>query len=145
MTEEDVLEIRYILRQSFNRLGLQEESVSAPSLPYRPLLIEIAHKTQTGCNNYSKILKQRSDSKKNVSVPEKHWHTELNCTLGVDFWCKVYELTSKIKYENKLKWLQFQINRKSLYTKPRVNKFNQSVSPLCSHLFDMCKDVHTDY
>ena len=64
VSDEDLLEVKYILRQSFNRLGLKEETVSAPSLPYRPLLIEIAHKTPTGCSFYSKILKQRSDSKK---------------------------------------------------------------------------------
>ena len=82
---------------------------------------------------------------------EEKWHIELDRIFGVEFWSKVYQLTAGIKYENKIKWLQFQINRNSLYTNPRVHKFNPSVSPLCSfcksypeqisHLFYLCKDV----
>ena len=151
VSDADILEIKYILRQSFNRLGVRENTFLAPILPYRPLLIEIANTTTRGCNYYNKILKAVSDPKKNMNSREAKWNAELNCNLSVEFWSKVYHLTAGIKYENKLKWLQFQISRNSLYTNQRVNKFNPSVPSLCSfcknypeqisHLFYFCEDV----
>ena len=67
-----------------------------------------------------------------VRVREEKWHHELQCTYGVDFWTKTYSLVANLKYDNKMKWLQFQINRNSLFTNYRVNKFKPNISPLCS-------------
>ena len=64
---------------------------------------------------------------------ESIWHKELNSTYGVQFWNKVYSVTAEIKNDNRLKWLQYQIARNSLFTNYKVNKFNPNVSPLCSN------------
>ena len=48
--EEVVIEIRYILKQSINKLGLTELRINAPNLPYRPLLIEIVNMSLKGCS-----------------------------------------------------------------------------------------------
>ena len=64
---------------------------------------------------------------------------ELGCTYGIDFWLKTYSLTANIKNDNRLRWFQYQINRNSLFTNYRVNKFKNYISPLCSfcsHLVD---------
>ena len=65
------------------------------------------------------------------------WHNELSCTYGTDFWDRTYQLTKGIKHENKMKWLQFQINRNSLFTNVKVCKFDSSVSALCCFCSDL--------
>ena len=63
---------------------------------------------------------------------ETKWHQELNCILGTDYWNKVYSLTASIKNGNKMKFLQYHINRNSLFTNYKVNKFKNNISPFCS-------------
>ena len=60
----------------------------------------------------------------NLSSEEEKWHRELGNFYASDFWNATYRLTSEIKNENKMKWIQFQINRHCLYTNHKVNKFN---------------------
>ena len=82
-------------------------------------------------------MRKNQNLKNNLSEREARWHRELQCTYGVEFWSKTYALAANIKYENKIKWLQYQINRNSLFTNYKVNKFKPHISPLCtfcSHL-----------
>ena len=58
---------------------------------------------------------------------------ELGRSYGVHIWNSIYVLCSKIKNDNKSKWLQYQINRHSLFTNHRVNKFKPNISPQCSY------------
>ena len=86
-------------------------------------------------------------------VPERElkWHTELNTTYNITFWNRAYKQVSEIKYDNNIKWMQYQIMRNSQFTNYRVSKFNTSVSPLCSfcnlegekisHLYFTCNEV----
>ena len=92
-----------------------------------------------------------------LSSREGKWNEELGLTLSPRFWNSTYKLTSDIKNDNRLKWLQYQIQRNSLYTNYRVHKYNTQVSPYCtfclqesktctnfesiSHLFYGCKFV----
>ena len=76
-----------------------------------------------------------------LSSRENKWHLELNATFGVNFWNNVYKLTSSIKRENRIKWLQFQINRNTLYTNYKINKFAPQISPHCG----FCSDVNTGF
>ena len=59
---------------------------------------------------------------------ENWWHNELNCTFGTDFW----NAASTIKNGNRMKWLQYPINRNCLFTNYKVNKFKPNNSPFCS-------------
>ena len=149
--EEDITEIKFIIKSSFNRFGLDIEKTPAPYFPFRPIIVEIANVVPKGCSYFSKLLKHRSDSKKSLENRERKWQEELDCTLSVDFWKRAYQLTTDIKNENKMKWLQYQITRNSLYTNIKVNKFKPNISPLCtfcqnfpesvSHLFFSCEKV----
>ena len=88
---------------------------------------------------------------------ESKWHTELNCSFGSDFWNRTHSLAAGIKNENKMKFIQYQINRNSLFTNYRVNKFKNHKSPNCQneevtlsfplfdttdHLWSMTCEVH---
>ena len=55
---------------------------------------------------------------------EGRWHTELGCVFGLEYWNKIYTLTAGIKNENKIKFMQFQINRNCLFTNYKVNSLN---------------------
>ena len=44
--------------------------------------------------------------------------------------------------ENKIKWIQFQINRNSLFTNYKVNKFSAHVSPYCSFCTNNGEERH---
>ena len=81
---------------------------------------------------YYRFLRKKINLNTSLNTRESKWHAELNCTYGTDFWNKTYNLTSAIKNENKIKWLQFQINRNSLFTNYRVNKFKPNISPNCT-------------
>ena len=111
VSDQDLTEVSYIIRSAFNKLGLRDNSVCAPLLPHRPLLIEIANMTTKGSTYFHKLLRIIKDSKKNMNGRENRWHNELGCVLSTECWIGSYQLTAGIKYENKLKWLQFEINR----------------------------------
>ena len=86
----------------------------------------------------------------NIAKRELKWTIELGCNLGIFFWNNCYKLNSEIFYNNKIKWLQYQITRNCLKTNIIVSKFTDT-SPLCtfcgianesiSHLFWDCNNV----
>ena len=123
--------LKYIIKVAYRSLGLRDDHIST-FLPYQPLLLTILNLTKTGCNTYAKLLKKKHNLNQTQVKSETKWHRELGCTFGVDFWNQTYILNSSIRYENKLRWFQYQINRNSLFTNYRVNKFKRYISPLCS-------------
>ena len=111
------------------------------------MLVGIATMTNKGCNSYYKLIRSKKNLKVTVQDREAVWHTEIGTVYGIRFWNRVYALTVDIKNDNRLKWLQYQVVRNSLFTNHKVNKFNPSVSPLCrncptiekiSHLVWVC-------
>ena len=132
INNDDFIELNYIIKSALRKLGLQDNHDICTFLPSQPLLIDILSLTKKGCSTYSKLLRKKSILTRNHSKPENKWHRELGCTFGIEFWNKTYCLTARIKQENKLRWFQYQINRNSLFTNYRVNKFKSSVSPLCT-------------
>ena len=101
--------------------------------PLQPLLINIANITKSGCNRYYRMLVKNNALESTAQVRERKWNLELGRTYGVHVWNSIYVLCSKIRNENKTKWLQYQINRHSLFTNHRVNKFKPHISPQCSY------------
>ena len=51
---------------------------------------------------------------------------------GIDFWEKTYKLTKDIFFDNRLKWMQFQIVRGTLKTNRIVSKFIQGINANCT-------------
>ena len=145
------------MKSSVRSIGLPEYFVRPTFLPSQPLLISIANSTKKGCNRYYRLLRKRITLQTNMSARQDKWHTELGCIMGADFWNAAYKLNSEIMFDNKSKWLQYQITRNSLYTNYKVNKFNNQISPYCnfctkentvvksielvSHLFVQCAEV----
>ena len=107
--------------------------MSVPTfLSFQPLLINVVNLSKKGCSVYSKFLKKKINLNTPLTERENKWHAELKCTYGTNFWNRTYNLAASIKHENKIKWLQYQINRNSLFTNYKVNKFKPHVSPNCA-------------
>ena len=98
-------------------------------------------------------MKKNILSNKN-NLREHKWHNTLKTEFSIDFWKSSWKLVSDIKFENGLRWLQYQIVRNCLQTNYIVNKSKPQVSPLCSycgnetgelervfHLFWLCNHV----
>ena len=132
ISPETLIEIHFIIKSARRKLGLQNDISTEIVYPFQPLLINLANLTNKGCNVYYRVLRKKNNIKTTLSTRESKWHNELGCTFGIDFWNKTYNLTSNIKYENKIKYLQYQINRNSLFTNYKVNKFKRHISPFCS-------------
>ena len=148
---DSFIELRYILKCAIQQHGLQIGNLPAIELPQQPLLVHIATRFNKGCSYFYRCLQAIYKVKRLTAERETKWHLELGQTLGVPFWNKIYNQISNIKYDNALKWVQYQIARNSLYTNYRVNKFNPQVSPMCSfckieyekvsHLYFTCNKV----
>ena len=151
ISENSFIEIKHILCTTLRQIGLQVAKLPVVTRPIQPLLINVATITKRGCNRYYKILNKKSVLSSNSNSRERKWHTELGRVYGVNVWNGIYQQCSDIKNDNKLKWLQYQINRGSLFTNFRVNKFKPQISPNCSfctnsielisHLFFDCDIV----
>ena len=135
-------EFKYIIQSTRRSLGIADHTDIKTFFPYQPLLIKIANSVKKGCSLYYKLIRKQKNLKINLSERENRWHVELDTHFGIDFWNKVYALNSSIKNENKLKYLQFQINRNNLFTNYKVNKFKENISPFCN--FCSYNDGSTD-
>ena len=136
------IELSYIIKSTIQKIGLRRENLPIVQLPIQPVLVNVAMLTEKGCNRYYKLLRKKKNLSNSMHERESIWHKELNSTYGVQFWNKVYTITAEIKNDNRLKWLQYQIARNSLFTNYKVNKFNPNVSPLCSNCNNIEKTSH---
>ena len=133
VSDEDWTELKYIIKLANRSLGIQDDHQFTNFLPRQPLLIELLNLTKKGCNVYNRILSKKNNLERALSVTETKWNQELNCILSPDFWNKTYCLASSIKNDNRMKWLQYQINRNCLFTNYRVHKFKPHISPDCDY------------
>ena len=149
--ENDFIELRYIISLALQKLKIVNQRIIPAFRPFKPLLIDISLSTKKGCSAYYKILMKSKIMSNKIAVREQKWHTELNSTFSIFFWEKARKLCASIKYENPLKWLQFQIIRNSLQTNLIVSHFIANIGPECyycqlsneqiSHLFWLCPIV----
>ena len=94
---------------------MRREKLPIVQLPVQPLIVNIATMSVSGCNRYYKLIRNKKNLSANIQERETVWHTELGVNYGVPFWNKVYDLTTRIKYDNRLKWIQYQVVRNSLF------------------------------
>ena len=118
------------------KLGIADTRPLSFSMPIQPLLIFILNLAKKGCRTFYRLLRKRNSKGSTLATREEKWHEELNTVLSPSYWNSVYLFNSTIKRENKIKWLQFQITRNSLFTNYRVNKFNPQVLPYCNFCYD---------
>ena len=148
ISEEKYIDIRYILKSSIQKLKISSNRLIPANKPLKPLLIDLALLCNKGCSTYYKILRKKAVLSNKIYLRENKWHTELGSRFSVDFWNNVRRFCSKIYIDNKLLWLQYQINRNSLQTNYIVSHFQRNVTKSCqycqnsdeliSHIFYSC-------
>ena len=84
---------------------------------------------------------------------ESKWEDKLGQLQGVPFWDRCYKNTSLIFFDNRVKWLQYQIVRGTLKTNAIISKFIPNIGPRCTfcdndsetllHLFWNCPIVYS--
>ena len=122
-------------------------------MPYQPPLIRLINYSSQGCNRWVKLLKRLDFSNKNLQSRERKWEVELGTMQGNKFWEKTYLLSKDIFYDNRLKWMQYQIVRGTLKANRIISKFIPTVNANCTfcqnsvetilHLFWDCEIVST--
>ena len=107
--------------------------MSPAAFPQIPLIIDIALSCNKGCNKYYKLLNSKSNLINKNYLRESKWHLELNQTMSIPFWAKCRHFVTSINFDNKIKWLQYQIVRNCLKTNYVVSHFKVNVAPHCSY------------
>ena len=136
---------RYLLDYGI-RIGNPAEN-DIIARPRIPLILRLVTLSKKGCQEWSKLIRQ-SMSCVGVHDQENKWEQKLNCILGVQYWNKCYIFHKWLNYNNKQKWLYYQILRKCLMVNNTVAKFKQHVNVNCTfcnvenetiqHLFYQC-------
>ena len=104
-----------------------------------------------GCRPYYLLLRKKNVLINKIYKRESKWHQELGSNFSIEHWNNSRKLCAEIRFDNKLKWLQYQIIRNSLQTNYIVSHFNRNVPKHCyycrenneliSHLFWSCRVV----
>ena len=100
--------------------------------PARPAYIELSNLTEKGCIAWVKLKKDQIGTPNNIIERERRWEFKLNCTLGPDFWNKCYERTRDFTFDNKIKFMQYQIVKGTLKTNHIVSKWKPGVQKECT-------------
>ena len=121
-------------------------------IPCQTYLRENIHKFKKGSSWWVKSLKYNEHVFQKVLDREKKWTDMLkDSTLDREFWNSQYKMVHKIKFDNKIHIVQFQIMKRNIRTNINVHKFKSYVSEECSfgckvretpeHLFFNCTKV----
>ena len=149
--EWEITSLRQHIREIFMQKNLNPNTLQIDP-PFRPAIYYLLNTSKKGCGKWTN-LKKKKWSTQNIKNREIKWERELGRVQGVPFWDRCYKNTSLIYYDNRIKWLQYQIVRGTLKTNKIVAKFKANVDANCSfchleienisHLFWNCPMVKT--
>ena len=151
IAENKFIDIRYIINLALQKLWFPREKLLVMNNPIRPFLIDAAFTTKKGCGKYYKFITKEINMKNRINLREDKWHQEINARYSIQFWDNARRLCTSIRYDNPLKWLQYQILRNSLQTNYIVSHFIPNITRECqfgcqmdekvSHIFWFCPIV----
>ena len=124
-------EIKYIITRTIRQLGTDLGRIKI-NLPFQPALISLLTLSKKGCSKWTSLLKDRAGTNASQVRLEEKWEGKLGARLGPVFWDSTYNRTAEIFFDNKLKWLQYQITRGVLKTNHIISKFLPNIIDSCS-------------
>ena len=77
----------------------------------------------------------------NILLRESKWENKLNQLFGRDFWKKMYRYNKNILFNNKIKYLNYQIIRGTLKTNNIVSKWKANVLTTCTFCLSEVEDI----
>ena len=132
---------QYWFQHSLDSLNFDIAQAELHQHPRQSILTHIACLEDKGCRRFYSILRSRENDRVNTASPEDKWHNELDCILSVDFWNESWKSLSRLKMNNDLKWIAYQIIRNNLKTNVIVSKFIPIVNPSCSFCAESLENV----
>ena len=147
---ESYISLKQVVRVSIQKLNISLDRINIVT-PYQPPLIRLINYSVKGCNKWVQLFKRLEFSNQNLQIRERKWENELGSMQGIEFWDRTYRLTRDIFFDNRLKWMQYQIVRGTLKTNRIISKFVPGVNSSCTfcenfienilHLFWECENV----
>ena len=120
--------------------------------PRIPLIVTLISMSNKGCSVWTKLLKNTMNMG-GVREMEQKQEQRLGIVLGVNYWDSCYVFTKKINFNNRIKWMQYQITRGVLQVNRVVSIYKDNVNPECTfcntnvetirHLFFDCDITKT--
>ena len=135
ISEEDYINVKHIIKSTLQQHKSTLEKISLHQ-PFLPSILKIFYLNNSGCSRWTKLLKHKNRTNSSQVRLELKWEQRLGVRLGPLFWDKCYARNKLIFFDNKLKWLQYQINRGTLKTNHIVSKFKPEVSNTCTFCND---------
>ena len=150
---DKVIELRHLVTTALRIKSVNLYTIKL-SLPSKPILLKTITAMEKGCSTWSKLLKRHHLKTGNIYEREVKWDSELGSVQGLTFWDRLYRFNKSISFDNRLKWLNFQISRGTLKTNRIIGKFVTGINEYCtfcstqiesiSHLFWNCT-ITTDF
>ena len=130
---EKYIELRYIITEGLRKYNIFLSSLNI-CFPCKPTLVSILMMYEKGCNFWSKILKKKKLRVNTFHQKERNWECFLNLNTShvPTPWFLYYHFNTRINFDNKIKWLNYQIVRGTLKTNRIICKFIPEISEKCS-------------
>ena len=138
------------LKAALQKIGSPPLNYSDCLRPRQPALLKLFGNSKRGCGKIYQILMAKNKFNATTAT-ETIWHNCLATNFSIKFWSKIYKLPHEANLENRLKFLQIQINLHTLPTNYSVSKYNPLTHPNCTfcneeperleHLFFSCRIV----
>ena len=154
VNEQQLISLKHVITVATRKYGflLQNRAWNGTN---PPILIQILNLNISGCNAWTKLMKNTTSGQRNVTSREQKWEAKLGIILGPRFWNRCYLNYRNLYYNNKIKWFYYQIVRGVLKTNEIVSKFVPGLRPECtfcntaletiSHLFYNCPSTQNFY
>ena len=129
----EYIELKVIISNGLRKYDiLINHSIINLVQPIRPAYIELSNLTEKGCIAWVKLKKDKIGTPNNIIERERRREVKLNCTLGPDFWNRCYERTRDFTFDNRIKFMQYQIVKGTLKTNHIVSKWKEGVEKECT-------------
>ena len=123
--------LKHAIKKGCNKLGIDIKTTLAQPSPRHSAISCILNRQTKGCKKYYNLLESKTILHFNTAPLEAKWHAELKAIVSVSAWTKYWSLCANIKYDNKIKWNQYQTLRHSLKTYSIVAHFDTNVTNQC--------------
>ena len=131
LTPENYTTVTNAVRNGCNSLGIILQNTHPKTNPRHTQLTHLLALQHKGCNKYNIVLQKKTHLEYNPAQIEAKWHTELNTTFSIQTWDKHWRKIGQIKYNNKAKWIQYQILCHCLKTNSHLHHMIPHIQNTC--------------
>ena len=135
----ETIQLRHIIKESCQKFRL-DMSIAQVDFPYKPSILNSLTAPAKGCNYWSKMLKSNLLKKSKIHEKESNWDTRLENIQGPYFWDSFYRFNININFDNRIKWINYQIVRGCLKVNRIISRF-KPIQPTCTFCSQNIEDI----